>query len=559
MNVRLFGRHGRQEPANDAQTEQEGADNRDRAQRLRKIATVGALLVLLLVLLSAALLLLPQAEDEHTPEAAYSGLLAGLPTPDPDDPFAIVEAERGEFPTTLASLLADSATVSPGGGSPVGALLPLFEDAENAALVITEREQGLSMYGAISFDIGSPSAAPPLPQGWEDLFLMPEIVSTDLEGVMELQALNVTSPLYFSSAPEALYVTDSLYDMVRIQSVRDSVHKGIARICDENCDMAGHARVSDGGILAGLAAQESLAGLPNVPAGTDDEVPARDTTKIVTLDLSWSTHPLEGRRLADSRPSGDATWRMKGLEGIVSPVFLSSLSTYDWSQDALFIPDPLIASLGANLPAPGRNRRDLPQPLQFAAAYLEGMKLKAADISQLLTGPATLSLGGRTQVLWYELPGLVLDLPWRGESATKLIDAFWSNLFSSIKPKPLESFPLGGATDFPFSLMAAGDEKRSIIGLTSPAVDQNEHLKELVAGETDAIGWFYLDLPRLSSSITDMPYMSELLSQEEGTLLDDDLNGQSGPTDPLHRAFRNLGTIFVTWLAPNEGRAVWFR
>ena len=551
MNVRLFGRRN---PAHEAQTMPESTDDRAGARRLRKIALVGASLVLVLVLLTAALLVLPQTEDEHIPETAYSGLLSALPAPDEDDPFAIVEAGQGEFPATLASILADSATVSPGGGSPVGALLPLFEDAENAVLVITERERGLFMYGAISFDIGAPNeAAPPLPQGWEDLFLMPEIVSTDLEGVMELQALNVTSPLYFSSAPEALYVTDSLYDMVRIQSVRDGVHKNIARICAGDCDMGGHARISDGGILAGLA---SLPGARGVPAGTDDETPARDTTKIVTLDLSWSTYPLEGRRLSDNRPSGEAIWRVRGLDGIVSPVFLSSISTHDWSQDALFIPDPLIASLGINLPAPGRNRRDLPQPLQFAAGYLEGMKLKAADISQILTGPAALSLGGRTQVLWYELPGLVLDLPRRGESATRLIEAFWSNLFSSIKPKPLENFPLGGATDFPFSLMAAGDEKRSVIGLTSPTVDQNEHLKELVAGEKEAIGWFYLDLPRLSSSITDMPYMSELLSQEEGTLLDDD---PAGPSDPLHRAFRNLGTIFATWLTPDEGRAVWFR
>lgn len=556
MNVRLFGRHS---PTSEEPPLPDGANGRDRERRLRRVALIGASLVLALVLLTAVLIILPASDDEREPAASYGGLLAGLPAPDADDPFAIVESRRGEFPATLVSILADSATVSPGGGSPVGALLPLFEDAEDAALVITERERGLFMYGAISFDVDAPhDAAPPLPQGWEDLFLMPEIVSTDLAGVMELQALNVTSPLYFSSAPEALYVTDSLYDMVRIQSVRDGLHQGTARISGDDDEMGGHARISDGGILAGLANQTALTNTPEateVPPGTDAVAPARDTTKIVALDISWSTHSLEGRRLSDNKPAGEARWRVRGLNGIVSQVFLSSLSTYDWSQDALFIPDPLIASLGANLPAPGRNRRDLPQPLRFAASYLEGMKLKAAEISQLLTGPAAISLGGRTQVLWYELPGIVLDLPHRGESATRLIEAFWGNLFSSIKPKPLENFPLGGATDFPFSLMAAGDEMRSVIGLTSPAVDQNEHLKELVAGEKEAIGWFYLDLPRLSSSITDMPYMSELLSQEEGTPLDDDL---ATPSDPLHRALRNLGTIFVSWLAPTAGRAVWF-
>ena len=510
--------------------------------RLHKTAAVAAVLTVVLLLLVATLFVLQKSEKEPTvAETEGHGILAGLPMPDQDDPYAIIEARNGEFPTTLAGLLADGATVSPGGGSPVGAMLPLFQDAEASALVVTERDMGLSMYGAILIEKTSvPETHPPLPRGWEELFLIPEILSTDLEGVLELRAINVTAPLYFSYGEGALYMTDSLYDMVRIQTVRGGSLRGIGPLRKES-GAGGSARIADGGILAGLATD----------AG-DGQI-TRDPTKIVTLDLSWTTAPSDGRSLADNRPSGDIAWRVQGLEGIVSPVFLSSLSSYNWSQDDLFIPDPLIASLGVNLPAPGRNRRDLPQPLKFAAGYLEGMKLKQSDVSHLLTGPAILSLGGRTQILWYELPGLALDLPRRGESAAKLIERFWSDLFSGIKPKPLDGFPLGGATDFPFSLMAAGGDARSIIGLTSPSVDQNAHLKELAAREESAIGWLYLDFPRLSSSITDMPYMSELLSQEEGTLLEEE------GTDPIHGALRNLGTIFATWLTPNEGRAVWFR
>lgn len=504
----------------------------------------GIFVIFMFVSLFTVIFLLYGIEDDLEHDVPHS-LLSSLPAPDGDGPFVIIEASSGEFPLTLARLLTDSATTPPSGASPIAAALPIFEEAGMSAMVIAERENGLSMYGAISPFSRTPDGTPDpdgaqLPEGWEELFLLPELISTDIQGVMELRAMNITSPLYFALEEDRLYVTDSLYDMGRIKSVIDGSLRGNARMCPQDCAMEGHSYLNDGGIIAG-----SLF--------ASDEEPLKDGERAITLAACWNTFPDEGRKLSDTGPSGEAVWSASGLENALGSVFTASLTGRDWSGDGPFIPDPVIISLGFNLPAPGRSRRDLPAPLAFAASYLEGMELKQSEIDTLLTGPVIASLGGRTQILWYELPGLVVDLPDRGAVSSVLIDRFWTEFFSGIKPKPLDDYPAGGATDFPFSLTAVGDEKRAIIGLTSPSVEQNKHVKKLAAAENNAIGWLYIDLPRLSSSITDMPYMGELFAGEEGNSVDEE------PLDPVHKAMKKMGAVFVSWRSAQSGRAVWYR
>ena len=245
---------------------------------------------------------------------------------------------------------------------------------------------------------------------------------------------------------------------------------------------------------------------------------------------------------------------MTGLEKRVGKNLARNLKAYNWSPEQPVMPNPLLFSIGINLPNPGRNMVNLPGWAKPFAEQLTKLGLKESEAATILTGPATLSLGGRTQILWFELPGVVLDVPGRGKLAYKLLDQFWAQLFMGAEPKPVDGFTHGGTTDLPFSVLAAANDRKMVIGLTDPAAEHNQEVGKLVAEEKKAIGWLYVDLPMMGASLAEMPSVNALLSSE-----DDARPIDSESTDRLREALGKLGKLFVVWDSPAGGHATWHK
>ena len=98
-----------------------------------------------------ALLLLVVVVQVARSALSGSSLLATLPPPAEDAPLIVVETAKEEFPLQALKLFAESSTISVG-GTPLGALLPVFAVAEQSALVVTERETGIAFYGVVQLD-----------------------------------------------------------------------------------------------------------------------------------------------------------------------------------------------------------------------------------------------------------------------------------------------------------------------------------------------------------------------------------------------------------------------
>lgn len=180
------------------------------------------------------------------------------------------------------------------------------------------------------------------------------------------------------------------------------------------------------------------------------------------------------------------------------------------------------------------------------------MGLSQPEAQSILTGPAVFSIGGRTQILWFDLPGIVLDLRERGKTGLKLVDRFLSETFMGIVPKPVGNYESGGITDLPFSVLAAANDRKVVIGLTEPSAEQNGDVKKLLADEKKSItGWLYVDFPRLGASIAEMPSVNILLGEDDGEQRE----------DPSSRALQEylsgLGSLFVVWDSVETGRASW--
>jgi hypothetical protein len=410
-------------------------------------------------------------------------------------------------------------------------MLPIFDSSEAVALVVTERAGGLAMYGAFTLpgEDGAALASGHLPDGWKRCFVRPALRQINSDGLMQIRANNMASSLYIEARGDRVYISDSLPDIERIREIRLGRAEGMRKEWGIDNQWKGRMFLSDGGVLRSMI------------LGEDDGPPEAGATEV---EVAWNS--------AEDSPSGEAEWRVSGAGNIMGRTFFRDLKGRDWSSDDIFLPDPLIMALGVNLPNPGRSLSSITGPMAYLADQLRKIGLKNSDVRSILTGPATISLGGRTQLLWFELPGIMLDLPGRGGSAHRLIEKFWSELFLGADPKPVDGYDYGGMTDLPFSILAAGNDKKTVIGLSASDAERNEELPDLLRGAKNALAWFYVDIPKLGTSLSELPAINAMLYEYEDGPVDEESAGI------LKDTMGKLGKLFVTLESPESGRAMWY-
>ncbi|MDR1019938.1 MAG: hypothetical protein LBL73_04185 [Synergistaceae bacterium] len=469
-------------------------------------------------------------------------LLASLPRPEEGAPLVMIAASRGEFPSAVFNALAYSATISPGGVSPISLMIPAFEEASESALVVTERDYGLSAYGAFTLDSGEMAqlSKGALPPAWAERFIMPQ-VTKDADGILQISSFSVPSPLYLGLSGNVAFIADTKSDISKIQELRSKALPGIDHKWRVEKSWGAHILIGDGGVIGAIA------------SGAAD---TEGRENPLTLEAAWrsSGFPQEG-----SSPTTEARWQIWGLEDFVDASFTAGLKKYDWSGRDFFMPSPLIAALGVNLPDPGKNEKTAsryPAAIRAVAAHLSQMGLKPSEAQRILSGPAVLSLGGRTQVLWFDLPGIAVDIIGRGKAAHKLIERFWSETFMGAAPRPVPGYSVGGATDLPFSVLAAANDDSAVIGLTAPDAHTDSRVKSLLERESAAIGWVFVDLPRLGASLSEMSSVNALLYDDDGQ--EDAKNGEARETEALRQSLAKLGSVLALCDAPYQGRAYWY-
>lgn len=445
-----------------------------------------------------------------------------LPLVSESAPLILVDAEKGEFPVRVLTFFTESPAVS-AEGITLTPLLPVFARAERSALVVTERDAGIAFYGAVRLSRSEQRslAAGKLPDAWARLLRSPELTEKEKRSFFELRAANLPSPLCLELHDGYAFIANNLSDAEDIRRVRTGEAAGMKRRWSLERRWGGHMLLSDGGVLAAAdgGGKEPLC-----------------------LEIAWDAR----------KKGGKAKWNIAGLEKRMGKQLARSLKTHNWAAERPAMPDPVLMAVGINLPDPGKNMANLPGWVKPIAEQLTKLGLREREALAILPGPATLSVGGRAQVLWFEFPGVVLDVPGRGKLAYKLLDLFWEQLFMGVEPKPAEGFKHGGMTDLPFSMLAAANDKKMIISLTEPAKEPDQELNRLIEGEKKAIGWFYVDFPLLGASIAEMPTLNALLSSE-----DDERSIDSESTDRLRETLEEMGKLFVVWDNPTGGRAAW--
>lgn len=514
-----------------------------------KFKAIACVLAAVAVLAAALVLVYVKLGDRN--------IFAMIPHPDDGHPYLIMET-KGSMPDALMALLTDGVYAPLKSGTPRGALLAVASAAQDTALLI-EGGDVPEVYAAFRF---SPETASSLKKG-----ILPEslgAVFTDAKvsvgsekGRFCIEASNITMPIYYSVRGKNVAMTAEPAALRRMEDARR--RNGFrGKKWTKEKDWPSHMEISDGG---------------RITANAEHKFP-------LIVEAAW--HKLSPATATD--PAGEIRWSLVGLDAPVEAHLLATLKTHKWDISQCVIPEPLLLSAGFTPSAMG-NSTDWPFPFSGLSDVAQAIGLKDEQINEILSSPTVFSLGGQNRILWFTLPGFLVEFSGRPELMAELVTAFWENLFFGAEPRPMTGFTCGGTTNTPFSVVGAGRDGIAVLGLTTPeSISAPKHVGDFLGADEAVVAWLLADLPRIGGALSEMTRMSTFLEDEERmdmtpSYFDYGASGTEGGeahfaepmapeisfspfdqgiSDAFGRVLKRMGRVLFVWENPLSGRINWY-
>ncbi|MCC8057657.1 hypothetical protein [Cloacibacillus sp.] len=490
-----------------------------------------------------------------------SGILTMIPRPEESRPYVLTETKEGSYPKALSALLTDGVYALLKDGTPRNALLTAASAAKEAALLVEDGGGGMTeVYASFRF---APSDTAGLKKG-----LLPDILKVVFKeasvragserGVFVIESEGLSSPVYYTVKGKNVVMAAELSVLRRMEeaSKKSSANLGGKKWNQEKSCPA-HIEISDGGAIT---------------ANAEHKFP-------ITVEAAWRS--LDPKSPSD--PAGEIRWALVNLGKPVEAYLSSTLKARKWDTADCIIPEPLLLSMGIDLPPLGGDPKDWPFPLSSLGEIAENLDMKDDQIREILSGQTVFSLGGQNRILWFSLPGFLVEFSGRSALMSELVDSFWKNLFFGAEPKPLPGFTFGGTTNVPFSVIGAGRDGIAVLGLTTPqSINAKNRLGKFLKDDESVVGWMLADLPRIGGALSEMTKMSSFLgeeSAEDAEPYDDGDSGygeeeplaeplqpelslspfDQGITDSFGNVLKRLGRVLIVWETPLSGRINWYK
>lgn len=244
-------------------------------------------------------------------------------------------------------------------------------------------------------------------------------------------------------------------------------------------------------------------------------------------------------------PVGEAKWRLDGLE---LPL-LDSMDRSDWSGLQFRVASPVALALGFKVRSGQFDKVPFTEPI---SRWLDLLGLSAEGKDAIVSSPAALSFGGRTEVLWLSMPGALLSFPSSGKAGEELAKSFWSKVLLGAAPQPMSGYQSGGYTNLPFSMVVASNGDEVELGLISPGSIGNarDNLPEGVFGSN--MGWLYANLPALSDAVGDVMGILNFLGLDDGNPFVEKAQGD------VKDALSAMSPVLLIFNDARSGRMEWY-
>jgi len=484
---------------------------------------------------------------------AGDDLSSALPEPYDSHPYVLIKTDDNNYPAAVSAVLTEGLYAPLRSGTSRNCLLSITESAKDCAVLVTEEDDGATeVYAAIRLS-GSEMRAlrrGELPDTWRIKLKSPRIEEGDKKDTWVLFTDEAGSPLYFKTEAKRILMAADYAPFKRLLAIEDGEERGLGnKKWKEERSWPGHIEICDGGMLSGNSKQ---------PAP-------------IKLQVAW-------KKLDNNDPSGrkgEAKWVIDGLDKKFGSVFMRSLRPKTWNTSNCIIPEPFLMSIGLDIPDLEGTPDKWPFPLSTIGSMGQSMGLSDDRIREIMSGKAILSLGGQNKILWFTLPGFIVELSGKKEEMKELVAAFWNKLFFGAEPQPLDNFEFGGTANIPFSVVGAGRDNIAVLGLVTPeSLNGQNKLGKFLDDDEKCIGWIFADLPRLGRSLSEMTKMSSFMNDEDayddGTA-DAPKNGEffqpesafspfdQQITDSFGNVLRGFGKVLIIWEKADSGRISWYK
>ncbi len=453
-----------------------------------------------------------------------------LPAVDEGVPHALMIAPGAQIGGDVPASLAEEASPST---KPylhlMEGLLPLAALSEETALLATWAEEAnrAEMYGAFLLTRKEVSllSSGRVPELWREV--IPE-VSLERTGEKNIYRLNLAAgapKMYIETLDRLVLLSLREGGIGRMRNALEDPGKRLNVRWTVETDWPGHLFFDDGGVLA---ASSSMQGKD---VGDDP----------VRLEAAWRKNGNDGL----------LAWALSGIEGWIPEKIRESLAGYGWSE-TFVLPDPLIAATGCNLPAGFAKMPEITSKLPRAA---ETLGVDKGLLQKILEGPLFLAFGGQSRFLVVNLPGFLVELPGRGKTGEKLVEALWDRHWMrlSLTPKPLPGFETGGTLAVPWTVVGAASEDLAILGaMEESGLKKRVPVRDVVELPGSALAWMYLDFPKVADALENVARAGSL-AQRVGLSGGEDLEDIALAAEKL----RKFGRVLMVMEDYRKGRIRW--
>ena len=484
-----------------------------------------------------------------------SSLTAALPQPSDNVPYLLIETKDKTYPAAVSSFLTDGVYAPLKEGTPRNVILSIAAAAEDAAVMIEEKENSSAeVYAALRFSASDMKLLKKgqLPDPIKEVLKSPSLSAAE-DGAWLLHTKDSDSPVYCKAdGKRAIFAAEESSFRLMLDLAAGRGNSMGRKKWHEEKSWPGHIEICDGGLLT---------------AKEKKQTPLK-------VEASW--HKTEATKLSEA--SGELRWRVSGLDSLMGSLALNALSAKKWNTENSFIPEPLLLSMGINLPPLKGSPEDWPFPLSSIGDLGKTMELSDSQISRVLSGQTIFSLGGQNRILWFSLPGFMVEFTGDKKDMQNLVEVFWKKLFLGTEPKPISGFEYGGTAELPFSVIGAGRGGSAVLGLASPeSVSPKNKLGRFLKEDEKAIGWIVADLPRIGAALSDMTKMNSFVEDEEeeddpafsydseepegGEVFQPEMSFSpfdQGVTDSFGNVLKKLGKVLIVWEKSDSGRLNWY-
>ncbi|NLB84130.1 MAG: hypothetical protein GX791_07780 [Synergistaceae bacterium] len=456
-------------------------------------------------------------------------LSAAIPAPPESAPSLYMEGEGKSLSFSLPPIPAEEKLEIRPFLKSLESLSPVLESAREAAVLVFRDERGLQLFFTAKYsrDILKSLSDGKIPTLWKER--SPYLTLEKQNGPLFLLKGSFSPfPLTLSVDGGIVFIASSAENDLAMRSLLEKKSGGMKISWSVEDAWPNHFFLRDGGLASRLAVSE---GLPVNP---------------VQLEFTGAWR--------EDEKGGKMKWSIAGLDTLLPSRILKMLRPVSW-EDHFFVPDPFLAGFGGNIPE-GVARR-------IGTTELKGWagKIGIEDrMEHLLSGPLMASLGGSSKLFVFSLPGLLLQLPDRGDEGMSFVSSFWNQEWGLLVPsvEPLEGFSRGGTASIPFSLLGAARPDMVWMGILDGESLRPDRLKKLteyipvLKDPAGALFWMYLDTPRFSAALQNIARVGKSV-ESFGRTVGMDLREMTDAAAELSR----LGKVLAVVFTPGTGMIEW--